>query len=1108
MAQLAYDLTFAGIPFVSDRGLLVRLSPQEQQHSDREQKPPRDQQSLGDLVDEINRRIPFDFLRDFSATPDYPGRNLGALASKWQDNFPTAAIKIGQWYYPTGANRWSVFRGLATSTMAKQMLAATGGSQAKTFKMKAFPISPSTAAETSYSLSTEMYMLPPRPLAEHGGAFDGLYLITLVDERYYFDSPISLRVTFTTTWSSLISQIAASLGRTITCSAIPAAYGQPEPDSQLWTNQEDIGFLLDAVAYNIGRVVVRALDGTYSLLTPQESRTIVLNNRGNVTAVVRTAGGDIFASGGKTKAGNLTPARNAVTPAQIVVAFPKYVVGDDPVPHFANIRYPNQRPSTWYEQSYGDTFAVTVPIQSGSSLVSGLSGTSTGYIHSTAKALLSGDVAINSGTPLNSSGLTSLAMQIAGDYWDAQVAAALDEVYPGIYAWTPEGLHDIVWTYSSRQRQGTTRVLKTEWNSRIAEMQHAAASLSGQANTPKGVGGPSVAQSWRDSASGEIVTSLASGLPSGNYQAFFNAVSYFPTQNRWRGQIDNEKIFFEGTSGGVAVGIVYRGIDGTLVADHNSGATVTQILPDATYGVNLVTFEKGQHVFPQEWNSGGIQGVRVVPQVQTVQVLSASGVLLNSIDHYSGLVDVYDTTAASGSQFRSRELCWVTERNAVILLSGKYYAGQYVGVSVSGQVAPVYAVNEFPPGSGGGSSSGTAIPGSGAITSGMLGSGAVNSGNISSGAVSWFTLGSGVVREAHISSGAVSFSKIGSGAIVSGHITSGALNNVNASFFNWSTTFNDQVLITNAVSDTITADQNDYNPAGLSTTSVLRITTNNTWTITGLQGGADGRLMVIQNVGSNNLILSDEDGLSLAANRFTLNGNKTIYPSQALYFRYSATTSRWCLLILTVTSGSICSGALCSGLILGQSLGGDLHAFTHVSTTTYYYAGMQTYPTSFTNANLQSGFLYAMPLWAPRGGSLDQIVVSKNNNSSGANLRLGVYNNTSTADLRPSTLVVDGGEQSVSGTGNFTFLVSGSASLSPGKLYWLAFVCNNANPQWQTVAVANLYPILGTSGLFTAGNAYYGWATSNGYGSLPANFPSSPTPANSPVPGIAYRFYA
>jgi hypothetical protein len=67
----------------------------------------------------------------------------------------------------------------------------------------------------------------------------------------------------------------------------------------------------------------------------------------------------------------------------------------------------------------------------------------------------------------------------------------------------------------------------------------------------------------------------------------------------------------------------------------------------------------------------------------------------------------------------------------------------------------------------------------------------------------------------------------------------------------------------------ITSNQNDYNPTGLSTATVLRLNSDAARAITGLAGGSDGRVVIIFNIGSNMLKLMDENTGSTAANRFT-----------------------------------------------------------------------------------------------------------------------------------------------------------------------------------------------------------------------------------------------
>lgn len=92
---------------------------------------------------------------------------------------------------------------------------------------------------------------------------------------------------------------------------------------------------------------------------------------------------------------------------------------------------------------------------------------------------------------------------------------------------------------------------------------------------------------------------------------------------------------------------------------------------------------------------------------------------------------------------------------------------------------------------------------------------------------------------------------------------------------------------------TITADQNDYSPTGLEDTSILRLATNASRNLTGLAGGSEGRLVVISNVGANDLVLKDENGASAVANRFALAGDIVISPDESLLLWYDATSSRW-----------------------------------------------------------------------------------------------------------------------------------------------------------------------------------------------------------------------
>lgn len=94
----------------------------------------------------------------------------------------------------------------------------------------------------------------------------------------------------------------------------------------------------------------------------------------------------------------------------------------------------------------------------------------------------------------------------------------------------------------------------------------------------------------------------------------------------------------------------------------------------------------------------------------------------------------------------------------------------------------------------------------------------------------------------------------------------------------------------------IVANQNNYAPTGYLTTTTIRISGDTgPYTITGLAGGSDGRIIVIENVGSNNLIIAENNNASLAANRFELGTTYdiTFVPNFSMMFKYDGTASLW-----------------------------------------------------------------------------------------------------------------------------------------------------------------------------------------------------------------------
>jgi hypothetical protein len=91
----------------------------------------------------------------------------------------------------------------------------------------------------------------------------------------------------------------------------------------------------------------------------------------------------------------------------------------------------------------------------------------------------------------------------------------------------------------------------------------------------------------------------------------------------------------------------------------------------------------------------------------------------------------------------------------------------------------------------------------------------------------------------------------------------------------------------------ITSNQNNYSPTSLDVASFLRLSTDAARELTGLAGGAAGRIITIHNIGSNTLTLRDENGSSTDTNRFALNGDVALQADECVTLQYDNTTGRW-----------------------------------------------------------------------------------------------------------------------------------------------------------------------------------------------------------------------
>jgi hypothetical protein len=155
----------------------------------------------------------------------------------------------------------------------------------------------------------------------------------------------------------------------------------------------------------------------------------------------------------------------------------------------------------------------------------------------------------------------------------------------------------------------------------------------------------------------------------------------------------------------------------------------------------------------------------------------------------------------------------------------------------------------------------------------------------------------------------------------------------------------------------IAANTNNYNPTGLETASVLRLSSDATpRDITGLSGGQAGRIVIIHYISGSGITLRDENASSTAANRFALTADIALGVDDCVIIQYDATTSRWRALSRIPSAGS--------GITTLNSQTGATQSFldiddTNVTLTISSAANVHTFTLGWTGTLALSRFINA-----------------------------------------------------------------------------------------------------------------------------------------------------
>lgn len=278
--------------------------------------------------DNVDKEVE-DFLRRFLPTESFmpwliegywPGWNLGALTSvngyPWGQKF-----KLNRLYWPSRASRWAYGHYLCNSDSVAT-ISADAFPQGQPYQQLLFsignPESNSGTINAGETFNAMMYMLPPYPLSGIRGLTgmtQSLYLITLVDERYfwYWQNFGNQTISSSTTWMSLLTTIQTILNTgdptptpAWTIDTINAAYLAPSVQAYSLP-YEPLPRIIDSICDNIGqRFVANGLPSnngvpsgtanTYSAQLYGTALSAINNDMSNNNGRLIVSGGQRFSN--------------------------------------------------------------------------------------------------------------------------------------------------------------------------------------------------------------------------------------------------------------------------------------------------------------------------------------------------------------------------------------------------------------------------------------------------------------------------------------------------------------------------------------------------------------------------------------------------------------------------------------------------------------------------------------------------------------------------------------------------------------------------------------------------------------------------------------------
>lgn len=365
-------------------------------------------------------------------------------------------LKFNELYWPTGASRWAEGYFLCDANHLGEIISKVGTTPQK------------LTMAGGAGLSTDMYLLPPRPISGAVGS-NIPWILPLVDERYFWQfqhrANGSINDDYSTPWLDLITSLIGSLGvSSPIISTISAKYGVPEP--ACFGRDYAPAVLIDAACHSVGQRFIRQIDGSCYSMDWVASEAAYLTNSQQQFANVA---GDEFSP-----------------------IFSLWVR-----PSAVNVLFPIVNGCGWYTESNG----LAPPNNGQNKVITTFAGA-------------------NGASPSNSTEVGDLAATIQADY-ELSLKYRFDRTFSGVQQWAFSGYDDHALFQFSQKQSGEyrcqTRVMCPPYNFGVEEMYHAFADtptfpgqdhLLGKLDETLSQGGSATVSVWSGPAGSETDTGL------------------------------------------------------------------------------------------------------------------------------------------------------------------------------------------------------------------------------------------------------------------------------------------------------------------------------------------------------------------------------------------------------------------------------------------------------------------------------------------------------------------------------------------------------------------------------------------------------------------------